>query len=75
MRIEQRMPVTVADLCGPPRRVHDVGEKHGCEHPVVGHFGLLAGEELGDLLEGFAPRFDDVEMLRPGSSTYFAPGM
>ena len=60
MRIEQRMPVTVADLRGAARRVHDVGEQHRGEHPIIGHVGLLAGEELGDLLEGRAPRFDEV---------------
>ena len=57
------------------RRVHDVGEQYRGEHPIVGQLSLLAGKELGDLLERRAPRFDDVEKLRPGSSTYFAPGM
>ena len=60
VRIEQGMPVTVADLRGTARRVHDVGEQHRGEHPIIGHFGLLAGEELGDLLEGRAPRFNEV---------------
>ena len=54
------MPVTVADLGGPARRVHDVGEQHRGENPIIGHVGLVAGEELGDLLEGRAPRFDEV---------------
>ena len=55
------MPVAVADLRGAARRVHDVGEEHRGENPIVGHFGLVAGEELGDLLEGRAPsRFNDV---------------
>ncbi len=51
VRVEQRVPVAVADLGGAARRVHDVGEQHRGENPVVGHLGLLAGEELGDLLE------------------------
>ena len=55
MRVEQGMPVTVADLRGPARRVHDVGEQHRGENPIVGYFGLLAGEELGDLLKGLTP--------------------
>ena len=76
VRIEQRMPVTVADLRRPTRRVHDVGEQHRGEHPIIGHFGLVAGEELGDLLEGRTPsRFNEVIHVAPGSSTYFAPGM
>ena len=50
VRVEQRMPVAVADLGGPSRRVHDVGEQHGGENPIVGHFGSVPGEELGDLL-------------------------
>ncbi len=54
------MPVTVADLRGPARRVHDVGEQHRGENPIIGHVGLVAGEELGDLLEGRAPGFNDV---------------
>jgi hypothetical protein len=49
VRVEQCMPVTVADLRGPSRRVHDVGEEHGGENPVVRHFRLMAGEELVDL--------------------------
>ena len=52
VRIEQRVPVAVAELCGPARRVHDVGEEHGGENAVVGNLCLVAGEELGDLLEG-----------------------
>ena len=59
------MPVTVADLRGPARRVHDVGEQHRGENPIIGHVGLLAGEELGDLLEGLAPRFDEVVHVAP----------
>src|SRR6185369_16982186 len=60
VRIEQRMPVTVADLRCPARRVHDVGEQHRGENPIVGYVGLVAGEELGDLLERRSPRFDEV---------------
>ena len=60
MRVEQRMPVPVADLRGPTRRVHDVGEEHRGQHPIIGHFGLVPGEELGDLLEGRAPWFHEV---------------
>ena len=37
VRIEQRVPVTVSHLCGPPCRVHDVGEQHGGENPIIGH--------------------------------------
>jgi len=42
---------------------------------MIGDVGLVAGEELGDLLERRAPWFDDVVWVRPGSSTYFAPDM
>ena len=55
VRIQQRMPVTVAHLRRAARRVHDVGEQHRGENPIIGHLGLLAGEELGDLLERLAP--------------------
>ena len=41
VRVEQRMPVAVADLRSPARRVHDVGEKHRGENPIVGYVGLL----------------------------------
>ena len=58
--IEQRMPVTVAHLRRPPRRVHDVGEQHRGENPIIGHLCLMTGEELGDLLERGSPRFDEV---------------
>ncbi len=54
------MPVTVTDLGGPARRVHDVGEEHRGENPIVGHVGPVPGEELGDLLEGLAPWFNGV---------------
>ena len=60
------MPVTVAPLRGPARRVHDVGEQHRRQHPIIGHFGLPAGEELVDLLKGRAPRFNEVEEVAPG---------
>ena len=65
------MPVTVADLRGPARRVHDVGEQHRGENPIIGHVGLLAGEELGDLLEGRAPRFDEVVHVAPRQLNVF----
>ena len=59
--IEQGMPVTVTHLCGSARRVHDVGEKHRGQHAIIGDLSLVAGEELGDLLEGLAPsRFNGV---------------
>ena len=65
VRIKQRTPVTVADLRRPTRRVHNVGEQHRREHPIIGHVGLLAGEELGDLLKRLTPRFDEVENVAP----------
>ena len=37
VRIKQRMPVTVAHLRGAACRVHDVGEEHRGEHPIIGH--------------------------------------
>ncbi len=75
VRIEQGVPVAVAHLGGPPRRILDVGEKHRGEHAIVGHVGLVAGEELGDHLKRLAPRFDEMENVAPGNSTYFAPDM
>ena len=63
--IEQRVPVTVTDLRGATRRIHDVGEQHGGENPVIGHVSLLAGEELGDLLERIAPRLHEVVIVAP----------
>ena len=70
------MPVPVAHLGSAARRVHDVGEQHRGENPIIGHLCLLAGKELGDLLERIAPSGSTKwYMLRPGSSTYFAPGM
>jgi hypothetical protein len=61
VRIKQRVPVTVAHLRRAPCRVHDVGEQHRGQNPVVDHFCLLAGEELGDLPKGRTPsRFNDV---------------
>ena len=59
------MPVAVADLRRPARRVDDVGEKHRREDPVVGHLGLVPGEELGDLLKRLTPRFDEVVDVAP----------
>jgi hypothetical protein len=45
------VPVTIAHFGGAVGRVDDVGEQHGGENPIVRHVGLLAGEELGDLLK------------------------
>ena len=70
VRVEQRTPVTVADLCGPARRVHDVGQEDSGEHPIVGDVSLVAGDELGDLVEGRRHGSTKCYMLRPGSSTY-----
>ena len=65
------MPVTVAHLGGAARRVHDVGEQHRGQHPIIGHVGLLAGEELGDLLEGLAPWLDVVIHVAPWQLNVF----
>ncbi len=66
MRIEQCMPVTVTNLGGTTRRVHDVGEKHRGKNPIIGQVSPLVGEELGDFLEGRAPvRFNEVENVAP----------
>ena len=60
------MPVAVADLRRPARRVDDVREEHRGEHPIVCHVYLVAGEELGDLLEGLAPAgFNEVVPVAP----------
>src|SRR4029077_2698209 len=75
VRIKQRVPVTVADLCGPARRVHDVGEQHRGQNPIIRDVGLVAGEELGDLLEGRAPfRFDEVIHVAPREFDVFRAG-
>ena len=61
VRIKQRMPVPVAHLCRPTRRVHDVGEQRRRQHPIIGNFRLVAGEELGNLLKRRTPsRFNAV---------------
>lgn len=65
VRIKERMPVPVAHLRRPPGRVHDVGEKHCGQHPIIGHVGLLAGEELSDHLKGRAPGFHEVVQVAP----------
>ena len=65
MRIEQRTPVTITHLRGPARRVHDVGEQHRGENPIIGHFGVLPGEELRYRLEGLAPRLHEVIDVAP----------
>src|ERR1700722_13687675 len=46
VRVEQGTPGTVADLGGPPCRVHDVGEQHCGQHPIIGHISSVPGEEL-----------------------------
>ena len=71
VRVEQGMPVTVADLRGPPRRVDDVGEQHRGEHPIIGHIGLVAGEELVDLMERIPPWFDEVIRITPRQLNVF----
>jgi hypothetical protein len=72
VRIKQRVPVSVAHLRGPARRVNDVGEQHRGEHSIIGHFGLMAGEELGDLLERRAPvGFDEVDRVAPRELNVF----
>jgi hypothetical protein len=66
------MPVPVAHLGGPARRVNNVGEQHRGQHPITGHLGLLAGEERGDFLEGRTPsRFDEVENVAPRKLNVF----
>jgi hypothetical protein len=65
VRIKQRTPVTVTHLRCPARRIHDVGEQHRRENPIIGHFCLMPGEELGDLLERIAPRFHEVVKVAP----------
>ena len=65
MRVKQRMPVAVAHLCGSARRVHDIGKEHGGENPIIGHVGLIAGEECANLLEGLSPRFNEVVEVAP----------
>lgn len=69
MHIKQGMPVTIPHLRGPARRVDDVGEQHGGENPIIGHVGLVAGEELGDFLEGRLPWFHVVVDVAPLSWT------
>jgi hypothetical protein len=71
--IEQRVPVTVADLRGPTRRVHDVGEQHRRKHPIIGHFRVLTGEELGDLLKKLAPRLNEVPHVASGQLNVLRP--
>lgn len=41
VRIDQGVPATVTQLCGPTRRVHDVGEQDGGAHPIIGHVSRL----------------------------------
>ena len=65
------MPVTVTHLRRPARRLHNVGEQHRGQNPVIGHLCLMAGKELGDLLERLAPRFDVVEPVAPRQLNIF----
>jgi hypothetical protein len=74
VRIEQRMPVTVAHFCGPTCRVDDVGEEHRGEHAVACRVGLIAGHELGDLVEGITPWFDDVVEVAARQLNIFRAG-
>jgi hypothetical protein len=71
VRIQQGMPVTVTHLRGPARGVHDVGEQDRGENPIIGHFCLVAGEELVNLLEGRLPRFYEVEHVAPWQLNVF----
>ncbi len=71
VRVEQGMPVTVTHLCGAARRVDDVGEQDGGEDAIVGDLGAVAGEELGDLVERLAPRFDEVDNVAPRQLNVF----
>jgi hypothetical protein len=50
-------------VCNPARRVHYVGEQHRRENPIIGHLGLIAGQELDNLAEGGAPWFNEVEQV------------
>ena len=54
------MPVTITHLGGAASRVHDVGEQDRGENTIIGDLGLVAGEELGDLMERLPPRFYEV---------------
>jgi len=77
VRIKQSVPVAVADLRRPARRVHDVGEQHRGQHPIIDQVSPLVGE--GTRRFPGRTRASQVrrggKTLRPGSSTYFAPGM
>src|ERR1700731_215964 len=60
------MPIPVAHLRSAPCGVHDVGEQHRGEHPIIDYVGLLTREELGDLLERRAPvGFVEVNEIAP----------
>jgi len=45
--------------------------KHGGENPIIGHFSLVASEELVNLQKGFAPRFNKVENVAPRQLNVF----
>ena len=51
MRVEQCVPVTVAESGGHPRRVDNVGKQDRGEYAIVLDIGLMAGHELDDLAE------------------------
>ncbi|OBF85362.1 hypothetical protein A5791_02310 [Mycobacterium sp. 852002-51163_SCH5372311] len=74
MRIEQRMPLPVTQLRGASRRIHNVGEQHRSQHPIVGHVGLMTCEKLGDLLKGRTPRLHEVIHVAPWQLNVFGAG-
>jgi hypothetical protein len=56
VRRQELSPAAVAELCGPGRRAHDVGEEHGGEHALgrcLGALPLLPGrqQERFDLVQ------------------------
>src|SRR3981081_2791330 len=71
MRIKQSVPIAVTDLHRPARRVDNVGEQHRGKIPIIGDVGLVAGEELGDLVKRRAPRFDEVVNVASGQLNVF----
>jgi hypothetical protein len=75
VRVEQGMPVPVADLRSPARRVHDVGEKHRGQNSVVSDVSLWPVRNSAISRNASRQGSTMWYMLRPGSSTYFASGM
>src|SRR5829696_4610430 len=57
---EKGSPAAISKLSGPLRRIHDVGEHHGREHPVRLDLPPRAGQELLDLVR------QAVHIARPG---------